>query len=145
MVGALSIVRFRNPVKSPLELTFYFCLITLGISASVSLLWSIFLIITIESIVVSILIFNYVSENYFNKSIFKPSFIEGNQLSTLEFTFNKSEDMSLYLENNLLINHSFEDNEFTLRFASANKKDIIDLIELNKANKNLKNYRCDLI
>ena len=53
--------------------------------------------------------------------------------------------MSLYLENNLLINHSFEDNEYTLRFASANKKDIIDLIELNKANKNLKNYRCDLI
>ena len=85
-------------------------------------MWSIFLIITIESIVVSILIFNYVSENYFNKSIFKPSFIEGNQLSTLEFTFNKSEDMSLYLENNLLINHSFEDNEFTLKFAQLTRK-----------------------
>ena len=31
MVGALSIVRFRTPVKSPLELVNYFMLITIGI------------------------------------------------------------------------------------------------------------------
>ena len=37
MVGALSIVRFRNPVRSPLELTVYFSAITMGIAASVSL------------------------------------------------------------------------------------------------------------
>ena len=43
MVGALSIVRFRNPVRSPLELSVYFCSITMGISASVSLLWLVFL------------------------------------------------------------------------------------------------------
>ena len=36
MVGALSIVRFRNPVRSPLELSVYFGAITLGITASVS-------------------------------------------------------------------------------------------------------------
>ena len=35
MVGALSIVRFRNPVKSSLELTIYFLLITIGIACSV--------------------------------------------------------------------------------------------------------------
>ena len=33
MVGALSIVRFRNPVRSPLELTVYFGAITMGITA----------------------------------------------------------------------------------------------------------------
>ena len=38
MVGALSIVRFRNPVRSPLELASYFCAITLGIAAAVSLI-----------------------------------------------------------------------------------------------------------
>ena len=43
MVGALSIVRFRNPVKSPLELVLYFTLITLGISASVNIQWTIIL------------------------------------------------------------------------------------------------------
>ena len=35
MIGALSIVRFRNPVKSALELVMYFVLITIGIAASV--------------------------------------------------------------------------------------------------------------
>ena len=33
MIGAMSIVRFRNPVKSPLELVMYFALITIGIAA----------------------------------------------------------------------------------------------------------------
>ena len=32
MVGALSIVRFRHPVKTPLELTVYFLLLTVGIA-----------------------------------------------------------------------------------------------------------------
>ena len=35
LVGALSIVRFRTPVKSPLELTIFFLLITIGIACSV--------------------------------------------------------------------------------------------------------------
>ena len=43
MVGALSIVRFRNPVRSPLELSVYFAAITMGIAASVSLTWLAFL------------------------------------------------------------------------------------------------------
>ena len=48
MVGALSIVRFRNPVRSPLELTVYFCAITVK-ATSVYLLkyWLIFLGIAI--------------------------------------------------------------------------------------------------
>ena len=37
MIGALSIVRFRNPVKSPFELVMFFALLTLGIVCSVSL------------------------------------------------------------------------------------------------------------
>lgn len=32
MVGALSIIRFRHPVKSPLELSIYFLLLTIGIA-----------------------------------------------------------------------------------------------------------------
>ena len=39
MVGALSIVRFRHPVRSPLELSIYFAAITMGITASVSFNW----------------------------------------------------------------------------------------------------------
>ena len=36
MVGALSIVRFRTPVKNPSELVLYFILITLGIVINVN-------------------------------------------------------------------------------------------------------------
>ena len=43
MIGALSIVRFRNPVKSPLELVVYFIYITIGISSGVNIYYSILL------------------------------------------------------------------------------------------------------
>jgi len=42
MVGALSIVRFRHPVKNSLELVIYFALITVGISAGVNIKYSFF-------------------------------------------------------------------------------------------------------
>ena len=48
MVGALSIVRFRNPVRSPLELSTYFGAITMGIAASVSIKWLLLLVISIS-------------------------------------------------------------------------------------------------
>ena len=37
MVGALSIIRFRHPVKSPLELSIYFLLLTVGITLTESI------------------------------------------------------------------------------------------------------------
>ena len=44
MIGALSIIRFRAPVKNPLELSIYFILITIGITIAVNYkLGSIFL------------------------------------------------------------------------------------------------------
>ena len=54
MIGALSIVRFRNPVKSPLELIMFFALLTLGIAASVNILWAIFLFLFIFIVFISI-------------------------------------------------------------------------------------------
>ncbi|WP_440655596.1 hypothetical protein [Candidatus Pelagibacter sp. HIMB1509] len=44
MVGALSIVRFRNPVRSPLELSVYFFLITTGIVFNVNIKFGIIFI-----------------------------------------------------------------------------------------------------
>ena len=41
MIGALSIVRFRNPVKSPLELVIYFLYIVIGVSVGVNYKYSI--------------------------------------------------------------------------------------------------------
>ena len=36
MIGALSIVRFRNPVRSSFELTLFFIYIVIGIAVSVA-------------------------------------------------------------------------------------------------------------
>ena len=51
MIGALSIIRFRNPVKNPLELVVFFALLTLGISFAVNRNWGILLIVIVFSCV----------------------------------------------------------------------------------------------
>jgi len=58
MIGALSIVRFRHPVKSALELIIYFDLITIGIAASVNIKYSIGLATLTILILIFLKIFN---------------------------------------------------------------------------------------
>ena len=59
MIGALSIVRFRHPVKSALELIMYFDLITIGIATSVRTKWAIQLILCTILILFLVKIFQY--------------------------------------------------------------------------------------
>ena len=77
MVGALSIVRFRNPVKSPLELTVYFTSITMGISAAVSMKWLLTLSISIYIVVSLLTLIWFVLKRFFRKQFFITSFSEG--------------------------------------------------------------------
>ena len=64
MIGALSIVRFRNPVKSPFELVVFFSLLTLGIVASVSGKLSLLLFIFIILILFSIYFFHKIAKKF---------------------------------------------------------------------------------
>ena len=84
MVGALSIVRFRNPVRSPLELSVYFGAITMGIVASVSLKWLLFLAISVLFAVFILLLTHLYFKYFLKTSFFNASFSEGNSMSTLE-------------------------------------------------------------
>ena len=84
MVGALSIVRFRNPVRSPLELTIYFASITLGIAAYVNLNWVLFLAIATTLIFAILYLLSKFYKKKLKKSFFEISFGEGIPLSTLE-------------------------------------------------------------
>ena len=84
MVGALSIVRFRNPVRSPLELSVYFAAITMGIAASVNLKWFIFFIISMVFAIGCLGVTSWVSRVLFKRQFFYASFTEGNSLSTLD-------------------------------------------------------------
>ena len=52
MIGALSIVRFRSPVKNPLELVIFFSLITIGISFGVNAKWGLLLLVIIEGVLI---------------------------------------------------------------------------------------------
>jgi len=83
MVGALSIVRFRNPVRSPLELSVYFGAITMGIAASVSLQWLFFLVIAISIAIITLIIVDRASNILFSEPFFTTSFSEGNSLSSI--------------------------------------------------------------
>jgi len=48
MLGALSIVRFRTPIRTPYELVHYFSLLTLGISAKVDITISAILVVLLS-------------------------------------------------------------------------------------------------
>ena len=58
MVGALSIVRFRTPVRNPFELIIYFYLITIGISAAVNTLIALVLFLLIVTVLVFFQLFD---------------------------------------------------------------------------------------
>ena len=128
MIGALSIVRFRHPVKSALELIIYFDLITLGIATSVRTKWSIQLVI----ITILIILFVKFFGNYFKKrgkSFYNISFNEGIEHHDLEVYASdhiEALENSEYLKN--MINDK-ENKEFVYKL-SFEKKD--DLIEFKK-------------
>ena len=48
MLGALSIVRFRTPIRTPYELVHYFSLLTLGISAKVDINIALILVVLLS-------------------------------------------------------------------------------------------------
>ena len=85
MIGALSIVRFRHPVKSALELIMYFDLITIGIATSVRTKWAIQLLICSVLIILLVKLVQNIS-NKFGKSFYSMSFNEGNTTNTLEIS-----------------------------------------------------------
>ena len=105
MIGALSIVRFRHPVKSPLELIMYFALITVGIAASVRTKWAVQLIIVTIIIILHVKFFQSISKKY-GKSFYSSSFNEGMNSNTLEITAKEKIDL---IEKNEFLVSSFND------------------------------------
>jgi len=140
MVGALSIVRFRNPVRSPLELSVYFAAITMGISASVNIKWAIFLFLSILLVVTIFIMLQILSNKLFNKEFFNTSFTEGNNLSTLTIVLKKE---NITLNNSKYLNSKIlSDNEIKYTLISNNfeiLKKIID--EINLKDKEIISYQ----
>ena len=142
MVGALSIVRFRNPVKNSFELVMYFALITIGIAGSVQIIYS----VGLSVFIISIIIASKILEKFVSKkggNLYSFSFAEGQNSNTLEIV--------LYKENKKLSAESFlvqeiHDNDEKIviyKFASGNKEAIKRISnELSNIDKsNIKNIQ----
>ena len=117
MVGALSIVRFRNPVRSPLELSVYFGTITMGITASVDVLWLILLMCSVSLACGTLYILNFLTLMLKGSSFFMMSFSEGNRVSSI--TIISKGSINLLENNELLINKIVEDQNRTYMLASS--------------------------
>ena len=136
MIGAMSIVRFRNPVKSALELIMYFALITMGIAASVRTKWAVQLILVVLSIIVGIRLIQKISQKY-NKSFYNLSFNEGTSLHMLEVHSAEKIDMIEKNENLKFIVSHPQQNEYVYRLAFENKKQLQLVKEQLEKNKNI--------
>ena len=143
MIGALSIVRFRHPVKSALELIMYFDLIAIGIATSVRTKWAIQLILCTVAIIVATKIVQKIYQK-FGKSFYNLSFNEGIALNSIEVFAKKKIDL-IESDNNLtsLYNDTIQGEVvYRLTFDNKNqlnsfKKKIEGMENINKINVNL--------
>ena len=120
MIGALSIVRFRHPVKSALELVMYFDLITIGIATSVRTKWAIQLVLCTVVIIFLVKITQLILKK-FGRTFYNPSFNEGHVTNMLEVF--SSEKIELIESNNNTTNilKNSEANEIVYRMSFENR------------------------
>jgi hypothetical protein len=144
MIGALSIVRFRHPVKSALELIIYFDLITLGIATSVRTKWAIQLVLCTILIILFVKFIEYLLKKK-GKSFYNLSFNEGIEHNTLEVyakDYIKTLENSENLKN--MINDK-ENNEFIYRLTFEKKKHLLEFKEKIANEKLIKKIEVQLI
>jgi hypothetical protein len=144
MIGALSIVRFRHPVKSALELIIYFDLITLGIATSVRTKWAIQLVLCTILILIIVKIIN-IFFNKKNKNFYNISFNEGTQHHSLEVNASKDID---FFENNINLKNAtndLENNEFIYYFIFENKNDLLKFKEKIKNLEHIKKIETQIL
>ena len=123
MIGALSIVRFRHPVKSALELIMYFDLITIGIATSVRTKWAIQLIICTVVIIILVKVAQKISEK-FGKSFYNVSFNEGIALNSIEVFAKEKIDLIESSNNLVSLFNDATQNEIVYRLTFDNKNEL---------------------
>lgn len=126
MIGALSIVRFRTPVKSPLELVMFFSLVTIGIGIAVNFKLSIMLTITIILLIFTFSFFQKLNKNK-TKPFISSSYDEGTASHSIEV---KAKNKIEILEKNENIESFYlnkEEKSYNYRLLFSNKSDLVSL------------------
>lgn len=138
MVGALSIIRFRNPVKNPFELVIFFALITIGISMSVDIRYGLLLAGMINLTILGSYLFEIVAKK-FNIHIFSLSFDEGNSNNIIEIQ--SSGPIQALHDSAFLLQYANDatSKEFHYRLASKNRNDIENIRKMSEADKTVNN------
>ena len=127
MIGALSIVRFRNPVKNPFELVIFFALITIGISMAVKIQYGVLLAVMINAVI----FLSYIIEKTGHRLGFQTyslSFDEGNSFNILEVT--TSSNIPQLNESKLLLQHVYDKSAGTRHYRLASRNSNGDLDQL---------------
>lgn len=120
MVGALSIVRFRTPVKNPSELIMYFILITLGIVTNVDPSKTVMFLLLITVSSVGLELYKFITQK-FDFAIYD---FNNNDIF-LNLVLNQ--DYSNLLSKKEFTHVSKSENEVIYRFKSNNKNKLIDI------------------
>jgi len=123
MIGALSIVRFRTPVKNPFELVIFFALITIGISMAVNVKYGVLLATTIDVVILLSYLIE-VAGKKFGFHTYSLSFEEGNSQNIIEIS---ASDHIPFLDNNeflLQYTNNKSSGEIHYRLASKSREDI---------------------
>ena len=129
MIGALSIVRFRSPVKNPLELVIFFALITIGISFGVNVKWGLMLIAIIEGILILCRLIELFEKKFKFFNLFKYTFStnDGVLKNVIEIESSTKID---YMENNPnLVYSSFNIKDNYIYKIALNDRSQINLIK----------------
>ena len=120
MVGALSIVRFRTPVKNPSELVAYFCLVTIGIVVNVDPNIALNFMIFVTLIVMATELFIYLCK----RLKLNPFNIEENNLYYFSLSTNQRIDS---IEESKFLFHKSYDENFMYQFKSNNIEDLEEI------------------
>ena len=144
MIGALSIVRFRHPVRSNFELTMYFALLTLGISAGVSIKLSLLLFLIVLTTILGMEIFQRVMK-YINYDVYQISFNEGNDYNVIEISSKKK---NTFAQNNKYLVESYyskSDDEYMYKLIFKTKNELNEFLKIVSEDENINTYKTSSI
>ena len=138
MIGALSIVRFRNPVKNPFELVIFFCVITLGIASGVDLKLGVTLLFIAICVICGSQVYSKFRKKK-NINTFAPSFEEGYSLNIIEIV-SKKELKELRDFNVIYFNHDREKSLYEYKISEREKEEIQNIEKIVKNSEHILNY-----
>jgi hypothetical protein len=133
MVGALSIVRFRNPVKNPFELVILLSLLTIGIAAGVALEWALLLLFLVLGAVVGA----HILEKIYalrNSPLFALSFDEGMPANLIETRSKLAIESLIQMDALQNLQMDKQSDTYNYRLAFRTREETDQMLRLLQAN-----------